>query len=69
LKVLSDWRSIRLWESGVERELHRRYSLRTHGLLIGSFTLLLMWAVSAAQMHWMGTSPLAVRYLVTLGVG
>ncbi|MDM0111517.1 hypothetical protein QTI66_05110 [Variovorax sp. J22R133] len=68
MKVLSDWRSIRLWESGVERELHRRYSLRAHGIFIGSFTLLLMWAVSAVQMHWGGQS-LAVRYLVTLGVG
>ena len=43
MKVLSNWRSVRLWETQLERELHRNYSLRTHGILIGSFTLLLMW--------------------------
>jgi hypothetical protein len=47
MKVLSDWRSVRLWETRLERELHRNYSLRTHGILIGTFTLLLMWGVSA----------------------
>ncbi len=68
MKVLSNWRSVRLWETDVERDLHRRYSLRTHGLLIGSFTLLLMWAVSSLAMHF-GTHSLALRYLFTLGVG
>ena len=47
MKVLSDWRSVRLWETQLERDLHRNYSLRTHGILIGTFTLLLMWGVSA----------------------
>ncbi|MEJ1170133.1 hypothetical protein [Variovorax sp. CCNWLW235] len=47
MKVLSDWRSVRLWETRLEHELHRNYSLRTHGILIGTFTLLLMWGVSA----------------------
>jgi len=68
LKILSDWRSVRLWETQVERDLHRNYSLRTHGLLIGSFTLLLMWLVSHALMRT-GLESLALRYLVTLGVG
>ncbi|MDN4589493.1 hypothetical protein DBA29_13440 [Xenophilus aerolatus] len=68
MKVLSNWRSVRLWETQLERDLHRRYSLRTHGLLIGSATLLLMWAISAAQM-WVGVESLALRYLVTLGAG
>ncbi len=69
MKVLSNWRSVRLWETQVERDLHRDHSLRTHGLLIGTFTLLLMWGVSALQMHLLHVESLAVRYLVTLGSG
>lgn len=69
MKVLSNWRSVRLWETQVERDLHRNYSLRTHGILIGSFTLLLMWCVSALQMHLLHVDSLAVRYFLTLGVG
>lgn len=69
MKVLSNWRSVRLWETQVERDLHRNHSLRTHGILIGSFTLLLMWGVSALQMHLFHVDSLAVRYLLTLGVG
>ncbi|SEM21862.1 hypothetical protein SAMN05518845_11894 [Variovorax sp. YR750] len=69
MKVLSNWRSVRLWETQVERELHRKYRLRTHGILIGSFTLLLMWGVSALQMHLLHVDSLAVRYFLTLGAG
>jgi len=69
MKVLSNWRSVRLWETQVERDLHRNYSLRTHGILIGTFTLLLMWGVSALQMHLLHVESLAVRYFLTLGVG
>ena len=69
MKVPSNWRSVRLWETRVERDLHRKYSLRTHGILIGSFTLLLMWGVSALQMHVLDVQSLAVRYFLTLGVG
>ncbi|MFS2207895.1 hypothetical protein [Variovorax sp. Varisp36] len=69
MKILSDWRSVRLWETQVERDLHRSYSLRTHGILIGTFTMLLMWGVSALQMHLLHVHSLAVRYLLTLGVG
>jgi hypothetical protein len=53
----------------VERDLHRNHSLRTHGILIGTFTLLLMWGVSALQMHLLHVDSLAVRYFLTLGVG
>ena len=42
---------MRLWETQVERDLRRTYNLRTHGLLIGTFTLLLMWMVSHLQMR------------------
>ncbi len=68
MKILSNWRSVKLWESAYERDLHRRHSLRAHGILIGAFTLLLMWCVSSLVMHF-GTRSLAVRYLFTLGVG
>lgn len=52
----------------VAHTLQRRYSLRWHGLLIGSFTLLLMWCTSHLQML-LGVDTLALRYLVTLSVG
>jgi len=59
---------VRLWETQVERDLRRTYNLRTHGLLIGTFTLLLMWMVSHLQMRW-GVDSLATRYFMTLGAG
>lgn len=68
MKILSNWRSVKLWESRVEQDLHRDHSLRTHGLLIGTFMLLLMWGISALQMHF-GAHSLAVRYGMTLGIG
>ena len=68
MRVLSNWRSVRLWESEFEQDLHRRHSLRTHGLLIGTVTLLLMWATSSLLM-FSGIESLALRYLCTLGVG
>ena len=60
---------MRLWETQIERDLHRNHSLRTHGILIGTFMLLLMWGVSALQMHLLHVDSLAVRYFLTLGVG
>lgn len=68
MKVFSTWGSVRLWETRLERRLHERYSLRTHGLLIGTLTLLLTWGVSTALMH-AGVEALSVRYLLSLGVG
>ncbi|VTU14008.1 hypothetical protein [Variovorax sp. RA8] len=68
MKVLSNWRSVRLWETQVERDLHREHDLRLHGLLIGTSTLLLMWLSSWLQMK-AGVESLALRYLLTLGVG
>lgn len=66
----SNWRSVRMPRHGnaVAHTLQQRYSLRWHGLLIGSFTLLLMWCTSHAQML-VGVDSLALRYLVTLSVG
>ena len=65
----TSWRSVRMPHHGaVARTLQQRYSLRWHGLLIGSFTLLLMWATSHLQMV-LGVDSLALRYLITLSVG
>jgi hypothetical protein len=68
MKNLSNWRSVRVLEGRLERELRRRHSLRLHGACIGFLTLGMMWAVSHLQMV-MGVDSLALRYLVTLGAG
>ncbi len=68
MKNISNWRSVRVLESRLERELRQRHSLRLHGICIGLATLLLMWLVSHMQMV-MGGESLAWRYLVTLGSG
>ena len=68
MKNLSNWRSVRMLESRLERELRRRHSLRLHGLCIGLVTMGLMWGVSHLQMV-MGMESLALRYLITLGSG
>jgi hypothetical protein len=68
LRNLSNWRSVRLWESDVERQLRQRHWLWLHGLCIGTLVLAVMWAASHLQMR-MGSDSLALRYLVTLGVG
>ena len=69
---LSNWRSVRLWESRLERhirqQLRRRYVLWLHGMWIGLIVLLAMWAAAHVQML-LGNESLAVRYLITLGVG
>jgi len=68
-KKASGWRSVRMPQrQQVARTLQQRYSLRWHGLLIGSFTLVLMWCASHLQML-LGVETLALRYLVTLTVG
>ncbi|MES2954782.1 MAG: hypothetical protein V4711_04950 [Pseudomonadota bacterium] len=65
---LSNWRSVRLWESSVERQLRQRHWLGLHGLCIGSIVLGVMWAAAHLQML-MGSDSLALRYAATLGVG
>ena len=67
-KKTSTWRSVRMPHASVAHSLQQRYSLRWHGLLIGSFTLLLMWVTSHLQMV-LGVDSLALRYLITLSVG
>ncbi len=68
MKNLSNWRSVRVLEGRLERELRRRHSLRLHGVCIGFLVLGMMWAVSHLQMV-MGVDSLALRYLITLGAG
>ena len=68
MRVLSNWRSVRLWESAFERDLRRRHSLPAYGVMIGTVTLLLMWG-TAEGVRRLGTDSLALRYVITLGVG
>lgn len=68
LKNLSNWRSVRLWETQVEQHLRRRHWLWLHGLCIGTLVLSVMAVMAHAQMR-MGIESLALRYLLNLGVG
>jgi len=68
MNTFSNWRSVRMWESRVTRDLRQRRVLWLHGLCIGLITLAVTWGVSALQMH-LGGESLALRYLVSLGVG
>jgi hypothetical protein len=68
MRNLSNWRSVRLWERAIERDLRERHWLWLHGWCIGLFIVGLMWATSHLQML-MGSQSLALRYLVTLGIG
>lgn len=65
---LSNWRSVRLWESNVERQLRQRHWLGLHGACIGAIVLAVMWAAAHLQML-MGSDSLALRYAATLGIG
>jgi hypothetical protein len=68
MKSLSNWRSVRLWEGSVARDLRQRHRLWLHGWCIGFLVLGLMWGTAHIQLL-MGSQSLALRYLVTLGVG
>ena len=68
MRNLSNWRSVRLWEDGVARELRQRHRLWLHGWCLGFLVLGLMWGTAHIQLL-MGSQSLALRYLVTLGVG
>jgi hypothetical protein len=68
MKNLSNWRSVRVLEGHIERELRQRHSLALHGGCIGLLTLGLMWGASHLQML-AGVDSLALRYFITLGTG
>ncbi|MDB5743033.1 MAG: hypothetical protein JWR68_1348 [Polaromonas sp.] len=65
---LSNWRSVRLLESQLEHDLRQRHTFWLHGFFIGLVTLGLTWGTSHAQML-LGVESLALRYLVSLGLG
>jgi hypothetical protein len=68
MNTFSNWRSVRMWESHVACDLRQRRVLWLHGFSIGLLTLVVTWGVSALLMH-LGSESLALRYLVSLGVG
>lgn len=65
---LSNWRSVRRWESDTREQLRRRYRLWLHGWCIGAMVVAAMWGAAHLQMV-AGSTSLALRYLITLGVG
>lgn len=65
---LSNWRSVRLWEHSLQRDLRERHWLWLHGWCIGLVVVLAMWAAAHLQLV-LGSDSLALRYAVTLGVG
>ena len=68
MKNQSNWRSVRLWESRLEQQLRQRHTFWLHGFCIGLVTLGMTWGASYVQMR-MGIDSLALRYLVSLGLG
>ena len=60
---------MRRWESSTRDGLRRRHALWLHGWCIGLLVLGLMWGAARFQMLWIGDHSLALRYLVTLGIG
>ncbi|TWO70995.1 hypothetical protein FN976_11755 [Caenimonas sedimenti] len=67
-RSLADWRSVRVWESDTRHHLRRKHALWFHGWCIGAIVLVCMWATAHLQLV-MGSDSLALRYLITLGVG
>jgi hypothetical protein len=65
---LADWRSVRVWETDTRLHLRQRHLLWLHGWCIGFTVLGVMWLASHLQML-LGLDSLALRYLLTLGLG
>ena len=65
---LSNWQSVRLWETSVERQLYKSHWLWLHGICIGSLVMAVMWTAAHLQML-AGSESLALRYGATLGIG
>ncbi|MBX3654943.1 MAG: hypothetical protein KIS62_16110 [Ramlibacter sp.] len=63
-----NWRSVRFRERELREDLGKRHTLWLHGGCIGFIVLGVMWAAAHLQFV-MGSDSLAIRYLVTLGVG
>ena len=70
MQNLSNWRSVRLWETRLEQQLRQTRSLRLHSWAIAGITLGVMWLSTYFQMlSGMTTDSMAVRYLVSLSLG
>lgn len=65
---LSTWGSVRRWEATTRHELRQRHALWLHGWCIGLLVVAAMWAAAHLQLV-LGSDSLALRYLVTLGIG
>jgi hypothetical protein len=65
---LSTWGSVRRWEADTRLQLRNRHALWLHGWCIGGLVLGTMWGATHLQML-LGFHSLALRYLVTLGLG
>lgn len=63
-----NWRSVRFRETDLRENLRRRHTLWLHGWCIGFIVLAVMWGTAHLQFV-MGGDSLAIRYLITLGVG
>jgi hypothetical protein len=63
-----NWRSVRFRERDLREDLRRRHTLWLHGWCIGFIVLAVMWGAAHLQLV-MGSDSLAIRYLITLGVG
>ena len=68
MKKLSNLRSVRLLESRLEKDFRRRHTFWLHGLCIGLVTLGITWGASHMQ-GLLGVESLALRYLISLGLG
>ncbi|MFZ4289185.1 hypothetical protein [Variovorax sp. HJSM1_2] len=64
----SNWRSVRLAEHHFQHQIRARHALWLHGWCIGLLTLGFTWGTSTLLMH-LGVQSLALRYLLSLGVG
>lgn len=67
-RATSDWRSVRRWAYETPDRLRRQHRLWLHGWCLGALVLLFMWVAAHLQMV-LGSDSLALRYLVTLGIG
>lgn len=65
---MADWRAVRAWEVDTRHELRNRHTLWLHGWCIGLLVLGAMWLSAHLQML-LGSESLALRYVLTLGVG
>jgi hypothetical protein len=67
-KNFSTWRSVRLLERQFRHDLRQRHTFWLHGWCLGLVTLGLTWGASHVQ-RLLGVESLALRYLVSLGLG